>query len=225
MSRLSFHEVKERAKRFGSRLSHEIKGTASIEFVMIAPVLLIFMIGTVEVSRAINVDKRVNSVTSMAGDLISRGGDDMTANPIATMDAIMDVVTHVMHPYDPSTLKMTVIPVMADATDETRTFVYADPYNYNGGVGSAPAANTCYSMPANVMTKGSTAIIVKSEFAYEPLLVGFFDNFGFLGINGGSIEWDDAGVTTYTDESIHSPRQACVDFDNNNCIVATPGGC
>ena len=223
MSVMSIHKLANSVKCFGTRLSHNVIGTASIELVLLAPMLMIFMVGTLEISRAINVDKRVNAATSMAGDLISRE-QDLGANPTATLDSIMEVVGHVMHPYDDADLRLSVIPVMADAADETRTFVYATPYNYHGGVGSVPGEGSCYEFSGgnSIMSKGGSVIIVKAEYDYTPILEGFFDNFHFVGASA-STTWDDQ--RTYTDQSIHSPRTGCVDFAANNCIVSTPGGC
>ena len=223
MSVLSLFHMRKDAKRFGLRLRRDIQGTAAIELVLLTPMLLLFMMGTLEVSRAINVDKRINSVTAMAGDLIAR--EDKLNN--ADLNAIMDVVSHVMNPYNPSDLKLSVIPVMADAADATKTLVYADPFKYNGGVSGTPTANSCYSFSGstNVMTKGSTVIVVKAEYTYTPLYVDFFDGWSFLPtMTSSNIGWDNGG-NTFTDQSIHSPRQGCVDFDNNNCVVSTPGGC
>ncbi len=224
MSVQFIREAKAGFKGLIRRAVRNVEGVAAIEMVVLTPILLVFMMGTLEIARAINVDKRVNTVTSMAGDLIARE-DDLGANPSATLDAIMEVVTHVMSSYDPAKLKLSVIPVMADAADETRTFVYATPYKYNGGVASTPAEGACYSFGGgtNVMSKGASVIVVKAEYDYEPLIEGFFDGFAFLGIDGGAIESDD--TATYSDQSIHSPRNGCVDFDQNNCVVSTPGGC
>lgn len=215
-------EMKEFVSGQFRRLRNSEDGNATIEFVMIVPILLLFMVGTFEVSRAINVDKRVNSVTAMAGDLISREGD-LGGNPAATLDAIMGVVTHVMHPYDAADLRLSVIPVMADPADENKTFVYAPPYKYHSGVADTPSKNQCYSFSAgsHVMSKGASVIVVKAEYDYTPVFEGFFDNFNFMGVSGAT--WDDAA--TYSDLSIHSPRTGCVDFEGNNCVVSTPGGC
>ncbi len=224
MSVFSIIKAKTLSRRFGWRLAKDSRGTAAIEFVLLVPLLLVFMMGTLEVSRAINVDKRINAVTAMAGDLISREESlDTTA-----LNGIMGVVTHVMHPYNPADLKMTVIPVMADPNDETKTFVYATPFKYNGGVSGGPSASgECYSFSAgsSVMSKGSTVIVVKAEYNYSPLYQGFFDGFDYLVTKSSDdVTWDNAGQTL-TDQSIHSPRMGCVDFDNNNCVVSTPSGC
>jgi len=223
MSVNSFCNVRASAWRLGSRLLLDIKGTAAIELVLLAPILLLFMMGTLEVSRAINVDKRVNSVSSMVGDLITQ--EDQLS--LADLNGIMNVVSSVMNPYNPSDLKLSVIPVMSDPADATKTFVYAAPFKYNGGVSNTPAVNSCYSFSgsSNVMSTGSTVIVVKAEYTYKPLYVDFFDGWSFLPtMTTSNIGWDNA-TSTFTDQSIHSPRTGCVDFDNNNCVVSTPGGC
>jgi Flp pilus assembly protein TadG len=54
------------------RAGRDEKGVAAVEFGLIAPVLLLMLVGTIEVSRAVSMDRRFGTVTSMVADLVAR---------------------------------------------------------------------------------------------------------------------------------------------------------
>jgi Flp pilus assembly pilin Flp len=68
-----------------SRFRHDIGGAAAIEFAFIVPLMVVMFIGTVELSQAITVDRRVNQVASSTGDLVAR----TNALTTSEMSAIM----------------------------------------------------------------------------------------------------------------------------------------
>ena len=90
-------------RRFGDTLRRGYRccqGVAAVEFGLLAPLLVVMLVGTYEVSRAISMDRRFNTITSMVGDLVSREQDmgDSQSENVATASAIMEVVQHVMAP-------------------------------------------------------------------------------------------------------------------------------
>lgn len=186
------------ARRMARQLKANIAGVAAVEFGLIAPLLLIMLIGTVEISRAISIDRRLGLATAMVGDLVARE-EDMTA---ADLNAIYDIVEHVMEPYDVNDLKLAVIPVQASSTNKTNTRVYASSANrpaFNGK--SNPSTCATYALTTGLVDEGDSVIVVESSYDYRPL----FGN-------------DYISATTWTDKSVLSPRNSCVDFDDNNCV-------
>ncbi|MEL7047934.1 MAG: TadE/TadG family type IV pilus assembly protein [Pseudomonadota bacterium] len=202
-------------KRFVGRFLNAKTGVVAIEFAYLAPILMIMIGGTIEASRAISMSRKFSQVTSMTGDLVARERD-LGTNPTQTLDQMMNVVDHVMSPYDGASLKMAIIPVMASPTDETDTFVYAPPYSHNNK--SAPAKCAPYQLPTGLIGRGGSVIIVESEFQYVPLFAGMSFYSGSTMYNGGHDDGFVAGAT-WTDKSTHAPRHACVDFEDNNCVV------
>lgn len=185
-----------KACRFTRRFRLATAGVAAIEFAYLAPILMVMMLGTVEASRAISVNRKFSLVTSMTGDLVAREKDVDNSK----LASIMGVVSHVMSPFDPNLLRLSVIPVMASPTDETQTFVYAPPYSHNGK--QIPAKCTPYTLPPGLVSKGGSVIIIEAEYDFTPII-------------GDTV----TGPVTWTDTATHSPRHACVDFENNNCVV------
>lgn len=180
------------------RLRRNVEGIAAVEFGLIAPVMLIMLIGTIEISRAISIDRRFGLATAMVGDLVARE-EDMTAD---NLNAIYDIVDHVLSPYDSSKIKIAVIPVKAASDDENNTRVYAGTQNRPSLNGmSAPSTCSGYSLTNGLVDKGESVIVVESSYDFTPIIVN-----------------DLIGARTWTDKSVLSPRQSCVDFDDNNCV-------
>lgn len=180
------------------RLRRNADGVAAVEFGFIAPVMLLMLIGTIEISRAVSMDRRLGMVTSMVADLVARE-KTMTA---ANLDAIYDIVEHIMSPYDTSSLKLEVIPVKAASDDAANTKVYADTSNRPGHNGVSPRAKCeAYTLTTGLVDAGASVIIVESSYDYEPLFVNSI-----------------TGAVTWTDKATLAPRNSCVDFDGDNCI-------
>jgi Flp pilus assembly protein TadG len=190
----------ENAKRFAARVRNNTEGIAAVEFGFIAPVMLLMLVGTAEVSRAVTIDRRFGLATSMIADLVTRE-EDMTA---ANLVKIYDIVEHVMGNYDNGTMKVSVIPVKANPSDATDTRVYADDTNrppLNGGVDERQLGDV-YALTENMISAGATVIVVKAQYSFTPI---------FLNYVFGNSTWEDTAVL--------SPRNSCVDFDNNNCVA------
>ena len=190
--------------RGATRFAHNVRGVAAVEFAMLAPILLLLLIGVYEGSRAIGLDRRFSLVTSMAGDLVSRE-QDMGANPATTIRGIMNVIDHVMGEGQGGSLEMEVIPVMGFGQDGKDTRTYAPSYKRakDGTISVSKARCTRYELPPGIVGLGDSVIVVVSTYQYTPDALGksLFP----------PMEWHE--------KSTHSPRHGCVDFEDNNCSV------
>jgi Flp pilus assembly protein TadG len=191
-----------RSARFARRTARNADGVAAVEFGFIAPVMLLMLVGTIEISRAITVDRRFGLVTSMVADLVTRE-KTMTA---ANLDKIYDIVGIAMGGYDNGTLKISVIPVKAHPTNATDTKVYAETtnrpsYPTAGGGVENPAKCAAYPLTADLVSAGSSVIVVKTSYTFSPILLGYI-----------------LGTREWTDTATLSPRNSCVDFDGDNCV-------
>jgi Flp pilus assembly protein TadG len=190
----------DNAKRLTRRVRNNTEGIAAVEFGFIAPIMLLMLVGTAEVSRAVTIDRRFGLATSMIADLVTRE-EDMTA---ANLLKIYDIVEHVMGNYDNGSMKVSVIPVKANPSDASDTRVYAEDTNrppLNGGVDERQLGDV-YALAEDMISAGATVIVVKAEYTFNPI----FLNYVF-------------GNSTWQDTAILSPRNSCVDFDNNNCVA------
>jgi len=143
-------------------------GLAAMEFAFIVPIMLLLFIGVVEFSQALTIDRRVTQVASSAADLIAREKSLTTAD----VEGVMQIIAHLVAPYDASRLKVTVLNVYSGITDATDTKVCWS-HNHNGGVNTY-ADNQKYGMPAGILGKGSSAIVAEVTYDYQPLIFEYF---------------------------------------------------
>lgn len=170
----------------------DARGMAAVEFAFIVPILLLMLIGTVEVTRAVSIDRRLTVITNMVADLVAReeelNSDDVTA--------IYDVAELMMSPYEAEPLKISLIPVRSSITDGNIVRVYpvaAHRPSYNGG--TLPARCQAYTLAPNFLREGTSLIVVEATYNFTPM----FGSFIF-----GAMEWKE---TAYA-----SPRKGCVEF-------------
>jgi Flp pilus assembly protein TadG len=188
-----------------SRTWFDTRGAAAVEFALIAPLLMLALLATVELGRAINMDRQFTTATSMTGDLVAREEymGTSSANAETNLESMMDSIQHVMKPYDASSLRLGVISVRASTADANDTKVEWS-YPFNGM--TVPGKCTTYSLPKDFLAKGGSTIVVVSEFTFKPLFGSFVP-----GITGNM---------TWEDKSYHTPRNSCVDYvKGDNCTL------
>jgi Flp pilus assembly protein TadG len=182
------------------------KGSAATEFAFVAPVLLLLLLATVEVGRAISIDRHFTMATATAGDLVAREEflGETSTEAGKTLEQMMKSIEHIMQPYDVSDLKMAIFSVRASTTDASNTRVEWV-YPHNGADGPAKCAP--YTLPAGLIGKGGSTIVVESSYIFKPVFGDF--------VPGSTMTW--------TDKSLHSPRNACVDYvKGDNCLWKCP---
>jgi Flp pilus assembly protein TadG len=187
-----------KAAQATKRFRADTRGIAAVEFAFIVPILLVMLIGAVEITRAVAINKRLGVVTSMIADLVARE----TKLTGADVEAIYDIAAQVMAPFDANDLKLSIIPVMSAAANAGNTLVYPSTANrpsYNGG--ALPAKCQAYALATGILGKNESVIVVESSYAFSPL---------FLGYVMGAHEW--------TEKAFAKPRKAlCVAFDGDTC--------
>lgn len=191
------------------RLLRDSSGVAAVEFAQLAPLLLLILLATIEIARAVNVDRHFTVATGMAGDLVAREEwiGDSSSQALSNLNGMMQSIGQVMQPYDSTQLKLAIFSVRASPTDATDTKVDWS-YSYHGK--SVPAKCSKYTLPAGLIDKGGSAIVVESTYTYKPLFAGFVPGI--------------ASDLTWNDKSFHSPRvNSCVDYvkpSGNSCITS-----
>lgn len=196
-------------KRLGC-FTVDSKGVAAVEFAYIAPLLILALFGTVEVSRAVMMHKRFQRVSAMIGDLVSRE-QTMGSAPgeaAAMLNGMMLSAQQVMYPFSMSSLNIKINSLRAKSNDKNRT---RSEWSYEYKTRSAKSTCTDKPMPSlGMINAGNTAIVVESSYQFTPLLANLVPGFQT------SMNWKD----TIT----HSPRKAsCVGFDGSNCGELCPG--
>jgi Flp pilus assembly protein TadG len=158
------------AQRWLTRgLLRDDRGVAAIEFGMIVPIMAAMFIGSVELSQAITVDRRVTQIASSTADLVAR---EKTITD-AQLGNVMDIADVLMRPYDPSLLRVTLVSVGAKATDATTTKVCWTYNSSRGGV-SSYAKGQSYTLPAGIVDAGGSVVVAEVEYHYTPLIFSYY---------------------------------------------------
>jgi Flp pilus assembly protein TadG len=191
-------------KPLSKRFAGDETGIAAVEFGMIVPLLLVMLLGTIELSRAVVMARRFNFVTAMASDLIARE----SAMSDSDMSGVEKAVTTAWAPFTLPTLKLQVVAVRAAANGATAKPPGSTYVDWSYSILSAPviAGGTPYALPANMLSNGTSTIIVNATYTYTTLFGGT--------IPGMTLN------TSWTASSSHSPRNLCVQRPpaRNDCL-------
>lgn len=160
--------MQDRLKGLVRRARADKRGVAAVEFAMLVPIMFMLLVGTVEFSQALTIDRRVTQIASSSADLIARQ-KSITTSDIA---GIMQIIDHLLRPYDTAPLRVTVLNVIADINNAANTTVCWS-YEHNGGAGSY-AKGATYPLPAGIVEAGNSVIVAEVTYAYQPLIFEYF---------------------------------------------------
>ena len=93
-----------------ARFARDQRGISSVEFALILPLLLALYLGTVDVSQAIAVDRKVTLTSRTLADLASQ----VTSITNADMTNILNAASSVVSPFDITKLKVVVSEIKID---------------------------------------------------------------------------------------------------------------
>ena len=164
---------RNRAAATFTRMLDDRRGIAAIEFALILPIMFMLLVGTVEFSMALTVDRRVSQVSNSTADLIAQKKKVSTSE----VAGIMQIIEHLVRPYDPSRLRVTVLNVIANISDASDTTVCWS-YEHNGGAGSY-ADGASYPLPDDLVEPGSSVIVAEVTYDYQPLIFKTFVKMAF----------------------------------------------
>jgi len=186
------------------RLKGDERGVAGIEFALIAPILVLLLLGTVEASRALDIDRHFSTATSSTGDAVARQESlgDTQQQATNNLKGLVRAVEHIMAPYGTKDLKYGVFAVQASPSSASDTKVVWS-FSHNGM--TVPAKCSNYPLPNGVVTKGGSVIVVEAEYPHKTMFGNFVPGFGSIG--------------KFTEKTFHNPRNSCVDYvKSDNCM-------
>ena len=129
-----------------------------MEFVFLAPIMMLLFVGTIELSAGISVDRKLSRTSDTVSDLIARS-DSLDA---AEVDAIMNAAAKVLHPYSE---RVTIV-VTGIAIDKfgvaTVSWSRSEPAGNENTVGAA------YRIPAEIGRDKSFLVSAKVATSYAP---------------------------------------------------------
>ena len=149
-----------------TRLRSDRRGVAAVEFAFIAPVLLSLYFVTMEVSQAIEVNKKVGRVGSMVADLLTQ----QQATTKSEVEAVLKIGESILQPYNRSKSKITVTAIQITDENTPKVQVAWSRKLENGTVGAGAAKNSITTVPATLKIRNTFLIRVESDLAYKPVI-------------------------------------------------------
>lgn len=150
-------------------------GVAAIEFALIAPLLVLFLLGTTQVTQSLWANGKIAQTTSVIGDLISQE----TALDTTTFDTIINAVPVLVEPLPVDMLQITVTSAIACHEDPdnitnsdpeyfivwSRSRLFNSPFGIAGPVPGTPLSNPPEDL---TIADGSYVIQTATKYTYRP---------------------------------------------------------
>ncbi|MBK8455727.1 MAG: pilus assembly protein [Phyllobacteriaceae bacterium] len=147
------------------RWGKDRRGAAAIEFAFVAPVLLVLYMMTMEVSQAIDTNKKVSRIASLTADLVTQEQDIIKSE----IDAIMTLSEAVVAPYNRSKPTVEIDAISIDATSKA-TIAWSRKY-VNGVASDHIAKGTIVTgIPAKLILPSTFLIRSHGKLTYTPLV-------------------------------------------------------
>lgn len=140
----------------GRRFNRDERGVSAIEFVLIFPLLVCMLAGTVDIGQALTVSRKMNQVASTLGDITSQQSSWTTTD----IDAIVAGSATIIEPFNKTDLKIDLTVLDVDSSLNAKVN-WARGYNK-----TALAKNTAspVTIPTNIAQSGVQLIAVKATF-------------------------------------------------------------
>jgi Flp pilus assembly protein TadG len=143
-----------------ARLRKDSRAVSAIEFALIAPTLIMFYVGTVEIGSALTIYRRTAQVASTAADLTAQV-KTVTKNDISD---IVAASSSILTPYSTKPLSIVISSVVANDSNQGKVAWSCASSGAARGTGSA------YSVPAGLTEANSSVIVAEVTYKYTGLL-------------------------------------------------------
>lgn len=164
------------ALKFLQRFRRDARGLAAIEFALIAPLMLVSLLGAVELSNAMLADRKATQSASTLADLVSQDTEIVNAE----VPIIFDATSAVIYPVTPTGLGMRVTSIVADAGGVTRVA-----WSEARGM-TRRARNQIVAVPAGMVSAGGSVILAEVQFSHDSTFADVFA--GLEGLVGSTFD-------------------------------------
>ncbi|PTW62703.1 Flp pilus assembly protein TadG [Breoghania corrubedonensis] len=153
-------EGSRRAKAI-ARFARCQSGIAAVEFALVLPVLILLLLGSSELTRALTYDRKVTQVAFTVGDLVAQS-DSVSATD---MTDIFEASDAVMQPYEATGLGMIVSSVSFDEDSKAKVEWSCASGSTAWTTGGAPPIE----IPASLQLANTSLIVSVSSYPYKPI--------------------------------------------------------
>jgi Flp pilus assembly protein TadG len=160
-----------------ARFRHDRRGIAAVEFAFIAPILLAMYFLTMEVSQAIETNKKLSRVGSMVADLVTQQGSVTKAD----LEAIMKIADTTLLPYHRSAPNIYITGISIGG-DPLKATVAWSRQVVGGNYATVTKSGNEVTVPASLMIANSFLVRVVSTLQYRPVITWTAQGKGMLGL-------------------------------------------
>jgi len=154
-----FSKIKQAVKIFAA----EERGVSAIEFALIAPAMVAFLLGSIEVNLLLTADRKVTQLTSTIADLVAQD-DVITADE---MDDIFTAAATILQPYSSAPLKMRVTSITMNNSGNAKVA-------WSQGKGmTALSPGSSISTPDGILQNNTSVIMAQVTYDYDSLIGSF----------------------------------------------------
>ncbi|MDX2158056.1 MAG: TadE/TadG family type IV pilus assembly protein [Hyphomicrobiaceae bacterium] len=168
------HRTMAGVGRLVRRLAHDKGGMAAVEFAMIVPMMFFLLVGAVEFSQALTVDRRVTQAASSTADLIARAPSQGLS--VSQVDSELRIIEQLIEPYELTQLTVKIVSVKANAVaGNPAALNYVVDWSRDNRGGTPYARNATYNgIPAGLLVAGESVIVAEASYNYTPLIFKVF---------------------------------------------------
>ena len=149
------------ARRLGQglmRFATERRGVAAVEFAALLPVMTTLYLGSVEVTTAVAIQRKVDLTARALADLSSQ----YTAIADADMTNILNASSDIIAPYAAANLASVVSELAIDGQGQA-TVVWSDTLN-----GTARTVGQVVAVPSNLAVPNTYLVLGETQYTYTP---------------------------------------------------------
>lgn len=153
-----------------SRFKRDDKGVSAIEFAIIAPLMILLYLGSVDLSLAFSIDRKATSAASALADLVAQD-DVITDSEIAD---ILSAGQAILAPFPAAPLTVRITSLLADGNGDIEV-------QWSDADGRAPLPEgSTVDVPQGVLNANTSVIMVEVTYRHQPI-------FSQLGVNNFNI--------------------------------------
>jgi len=174
------------------RFKRDAAGIAAVEFAMMAPVMIIMMVGCVETSDALTVSGRMVNISGAVADMVARCQNIETQD----LNDIMTISDALLGRYPRWPLYIKIVDVQSDALGNMTVA-----WSYDKSGGHPLAAGAPYvGLPPGLISPSSSIIVATSSYKYR-----------------SPMGWYIHGYINLSHTAYNAPRGGPVQFDTTPC--------
>jgi Flp pilus assembly protein TadG len=155
------------------RFRRDDQAVAAVEFALVVPFLILLYVGSLEGGALFTADKRVNSISSTIGDLISQWEPEDGTISTSTLNGYFDAAQGLISPYSATGLQTVVSLVFVKSDGSTAKVMWSAAPSGQPTLtkGDTFAPLSSGNNPnTNAMARGGCVIASQTTYPYKPLL-------------------------------------------------------